>query len=135
MHFTDKVRAYWTGSPHDLFDPVSCHDYANYIKGSVQKWTAAKVDLRSNRPGGAQLNRRMTIEDLDKQVQGFTNMREASAPTSRSQFIATGSSTFSTLFDWREGWRRFVPGGWRTPCRGTARMRGRNSRRNRRCRS
>ena len=75
-----QSRAYLTGSPHDMFDPVSCRDYANYLKGSVQKWTAAKVDLRSNRPGGAQLNRRMTIEDLDKQVQGFTNVREAVGP-------------------------------------------------------
>jgi len=78
--FTDKVRAYWTGSPQNMFDPASCREYANYIKNSVQKWTASKVDHRSNRPGGQQLNRRMTIEDLDRQVQGFTNVREAVGP-------------------------------------------------------
>lgn len=75
--FTDKVRAYWTGSPRNMFDPASCREWADYIKSSVQKWTAAKVDLRSNRPGGQPLNRRMSNEDLDRNVQGFTNVREA----------------------------------------------------------
>ena len=78
--FTNKVRAYWTGSPQNMFDPASCREYANYIKNSVQKWTAAKVDHRSNREGGQQLNRRMTNADLDRQVQGFTNIREAVGP-------------------------------------------------------
>jgi L-alanine-DL-glutamate epimerase-like enolase superfamily enzyme len=79
--FTDKVRAYWTGSPRNMFDPASCREWADYIKGSVQKWTAAKVDLRSNRPGGQPLNRRMSNEDLDRNVQGFTNVREAVGPS------------------------------------------------------
>jgi len=78
--FTNKVRAYWTGSPRNFLDPASCREWVDYIKGSVQKWTAAKVDLRSNRPGGSQLNRRMTNEDLDRNVQGFTNIREAAGP-------------------------------------------------------
>ena len=79
--FTDKVRAYWTGSPRNMFDPASCREWAGYIKSSVQKWTAAKVDLRSNRPGGQPLNRRMSNEDLDRNVQGFTNVREAVGPS------------------------------------------------------
>jgi L-alanine-DL-glutamate epimerase-like enolase superfamily enzyme len=78
--FTNKVRAYWTGSPQNMFDPASCKTYADYIKGSVQKWTAAKIDHRSNREGGSQLNRRMTNQDLDRNVQGFTNIREAVGP-------------------------------------------------------
>ncbi len=78
--FTDRVRAYWTGSPQNMLDPASCRTWVDYMKGSVQKWTAAKVDLRSNRPGGSQLNRRMSNEDLDRQVQGFTNVREAVGP-------------------------------------------------------
>jgi L-alanine-DL-glutamate epimerase-like enolase superfamily enzyme len=78
--FTNKVRAYLTGSPRNFLDPASCREWVNFLKGSVQKWTAAKVDIRSNRPGGPQLNRRLTNEDLDKQVQGFTNVREAVGP-------------------------------------------------------
>ena len=78
--FTNKVRAYWTGSPRNFLEPASCREWVDYIKGSVQKWTAAKVDLRSNRPGGSQLNRRMSNEDLDRNVQGFTNIREAAGP-------------------------------------------------------
>jgi L-alanine-DL-glutamate epimerase-like enolase superfamily enzyme len=79
--FTDKVRAYWTGSPRNMFDPASCREWADYMKGSVQKWTAAKVDHRSNRPGGQPLNRRMSNEDLDRNVQGFMNVREAVGPS------------------------------------------------------
>jgi len=75
--FTDKVRAYWTNRPRNMLDPASCREWVDYIKGSVQKWTAAKVDLRSNRPGGSPLNRRMSNEELDINVQGFTNVREA----------------------------------------------------------
>jgi L-alanine-DL-glutamate epimerase-like enolase superfamily enzyme len=78
--FTDRVRAYWTNSPRNMLDPASCSEWIDYIKGSVQKWTAAKVDIRSNRPGGPQLNRRMSNEDLDRNVQGFTNIREAVGP-------------------------------------------------------
>jgi L-alanine-DL-glutamate epimerase-like enolase superfamily enzyme len=75
--FTDKVRAYWTNRPRNMLDPASCREWVDYIKGSVQKWTAAKVDLRSNRPGGSPLNRRMSNEELDINVQGFTNVRDA----------------------------------------------------------
>lgn len=78
--FTDKVRAYWTGSPRNYLDPASCREWADYMKNSVQKWTAAKVDHRSRRPGGSPLNRRLSNEDLDQIVQGFTNIREAVGP-------------------------------------------------------
>ena len=78
--FTDKVRAYWTNRPRNMLDPASCREWVEYIKGSVQKWTAAKVDIRSNRPGGSPLNRRMSNEELDTNVQGFTNVREAVGP-------------------------------------------------------
>lgn len=78
--FTDKVRAYWTGSPRNYLDPASCREWADYMKNSVQKWTAAKVDHRSRRPGGSPLNRRLTNQDLDQIVQGFTNVREAVGP-------------------------------------------------------
>jgi L-alanine-DL-glutamate epimerase-like enolase superfamily enzyme len=78
--FTDKVRAYWTSQPRNMLDPASCREWADYIKGSVQKWTAAKCFRISNRPGGSPLNRRMSLEELDKNVTGFMNIREAVGP-------------------------------------------------------
>src|SRR5512137_2551191 len=41
--FTNKVRAYLTGSPSNTRDPASCKEWADRLRGSVQKWTAAKV--------------------------------------------------------------------------------------------
>ncbi|HEX2632783.1 MAG TPA: mandelate racemase/muconate lactonizing enzyme family protein [Bradyrhizobium sp.] len=78
--FTDKVRAYWTSQPRNMLDPASCREWADYIKGSVQKWTAAKCFRLSSRPGGSPLNRRMSNEELDKNVQGFMNIRDAVGP-------------------------------------------------------
>lgn len=78
--FTDKVRAYWTMQPRNMLDRASCKEWVNYIKGSVQKWTAAKCFRLSSRPGGSELNRRMTNEELDRNIQGFTNIREAAGP-------------------------------------------------------
>ncbi len=78
--FTDKVRAYWTSQPRNALDPVSCKEWVDYIKGSVQKWTAAKCFRILRRPGGEALNRRLSNEELDTLVQGFTNIREATGP-------------------------------------------------------
>ena len=78
--FTDKVRAYWTSQPRNALDPASCKEWVDYIKGSVQKWTAAKCFRILSRPGGEALNRRLSNEELDKMVQGFTNIREAVGP-------------------------------------------------------
>jgi len=78
--FTDKVRAYWTSSPEDKLSPASCKEWAGYIQQSVQKWTAAKVTIISNRPGGSPLNRRLTDRELATNVQAFHNVREAVGP-------------------------------------------------------
>ena len=78
--FTDKVRAYWTMQPRNMLDKASCKEWADYIKGSVQKWTAAKCFRLSSREGGSELNRRMTNEELDRNVTGFMNIREAVGP-------------------------------------------------------
>jgi L-alanine-DL-glutamate epimerase-like enolase superfamily enzyme len=78
--FTDKVRAYWTMQPRNALDPASCKEWVDYIKGSVQKWTAAKCFRILRRPGGEALNRRLSNEELDTLVQGFTNIREAAGP-------------------------------------------------------
>ena len=78
--FTDKVRAYWTNQPRNALDPASCKEWVDRIKGSVQKWTAAKCHRILNRPGGEALNRRLSNEELDRMVQGYTNIREAVGP-------------------------------------------------------
>jgi len=78
--FTDKVRAYWTSQPRNPLDPASCKEWVDYIKGSVQKWTAAKCHRILNRPGGEALNRHVSNQELDTLVQEYTNIREAVGP-------------------------------------------------------
>jgi L-alanine-DL-glutamate epimerase-like enolase superfamily enzyme len=78
--FTNKVRAYWTSQPRNMLDPASCRQWVDYIKGSTQKWTAAKPFRMLSRPGGEALNRRLSNEELDRNVQAFTNLREAVGP-------------------------------------------------------
>ena len=75
--YTNQVRAYWTSAPKNMLDRASCREWVDYMKRSVQKWTAAKVTILSRRPGGMALNRRMTHAELKTNVQAFTNVREA----------------------------------------------------------
>ncbi len=75
--YTNQIRAYWTSAPKDMLDKAACKAWADYIRGSVQKWTAAKVTIISRRPGGMALNRRMTRPELKTNVQAFSNVREA----------------------------------------------------------
>jgi L-alanine-DL-glutamate epimerase-like enolase superfamily enzyme len=75
--FTDRVRAYWTNQPRNMLDPASCKEWVDYIKQSVQKWTAAKPFRISRRPGGSELNRRLTSSELDTNIRAFSNLREA----------------------------------------------------------
>jgi hypothetical protein len=63
-----------------MLDPASCREWAEYIKGSVQKWTAAKCFRLSSREGGSPLNRRMSNEELDTNVKAFSNVRDAVGP-------------------------------------------------------
>ena len=73
--FTNRVRAYLTG-PVNMLDRAACQDWVDYVNGSVQKWTGAKVDHVSRRPGGSALNRRMDRMDLARNVRAFENLRE-----------------------------------------------------------
>ncbi|MFB3776681.1 MAG: mandelate racemase/muconate lactonizing enzyme family protein [Bryobacteraceae bacterium] len=75
--YTNRVRAYWTSQPRNMLDPASCKEWADYIKNSVQKWTAAKPFRLSRRPGGEALNRQLSNAELKNNVRGFTNIREA----------------------------------------------------------
>ncbi|MDR1761468.1 MAG: hypothetical protein LBR55_03360, partial [Bacteroidales bacterium] len=58
--FTNKVRAYLTSQPRNMLDLSVCREWIDYVNNSVQKWTAAKPFRISRRPGGSELNRRLT---------------------------------------------------------------------------
>jgi L-alanine-DL-glutamate epimerase-like enolase superfamily enzyme len=79
--FTDRVRAYWTSAPRNMLDPVSCREWVDYINQSVQKWTAAKVTIISQRQGGMAQNRRLSSAELETNVKAFNNVREAVGKT------------------------------------------------------
>jgi len=122
--FTDKVRAYWTNQPRNALDPASCKEWVDRIKGSVQKWTAAKCHRILNRPGGEALNRRLSNEELDRIVQGYTNIREAVGPYFEIAVHCHWEFDFSDALRLARQWRRSVPGGSKIPCRRTTRIRG-----------
>ena len=75
--YTDKVRAYLTSQPRNMLDKEVCREWIDYVNNSVQKWTAAKPFRISRRPGGSELNRRLTNAELKTNIQAFSNLREA----------------------------------------------------------
>jgi L-alanine-DL-glutamate epimerase-like enolase superfamily enzyme len=75
--YTNRVRAYLTSQPRNMLDPAVCKEWIDYIHGSVQKWTAAKPFRISGRPGGSELNRRLTQAELKTNIRAYTNLREA----------------------------------------------------------
>ncbi len=75
--YTDKVRAYLTSQPRNMLDKANCKEWIDYVNNSVQKWTAAKPFRISRRPGGSELNRRLTNAELKTNIQAFSNLREA----------------------------------------------------------
>jgi L-alanine-DL-glutamate epimerase-like enolase superfamily enzyme len=75
--YTDRVRAYLTDQPRNMLDPASCREWVDYVNQSVQKWTAAKPFRISRRPGGSELNRRLSHSELETNIRAFSNLREA----------------------------------------------------------
>ncbi len=75
--YTDKVRAYLTSQPRNMLDKANCREWIDYVNNSVQKWTAAKPFRISRRPGGSELNRRLTNAELKTNIQAYSNLREA----------------------------------------------------------
>jgi len=75
---------YWNATVehpnYDAFWKSACREWADYFKGSVQKWTAVKCFRLLSRPGGSPLNRRMSNEELDKNIQSFSNVRDVMGP-------------------------------------------------------
>ena len=75
--YSNKVRAYWTFQPRNMMDKASCREWVDYIRGSVQKWTAAKPFRQLRRPGGEALNMSLSRAEINSNVRGFANIREA----------------------------------------------------------
>ncbi len=75
--YKDEVRAYLTSQPRNMLDKEVCREWIDYVNNSVQKWTAAKPFRISRRPGGSELNRRLTNAELKTNIQAFSNLREA----------------------------------------------------------
>ena len=75
--YTDKVRAYLTSQPRNMLDKENCKEWIDYVNNSVQKWTAAKPFRISRRPGGSELNRRLSNAELKTNIQAYSNLREA----------------------------------------------------------
>lgn len=76
--YTDRVRAYLTSGPRNMLDRASCKEFADYVKQSVQKWTAAKpFRLLARRTGTSLSSRQLTHADIKANVQGYSNLREA----------------------------------------------------------
>jgi L-alanine-DL-glutamate epimerase-like enolase superfamily enzyme len=75
--YTDRVRAYLTDQPRNMLDPASCREWVDYVNQSVQKWTAAKPFRISSRPGGSELNRRLSHSELETNIRAYSNLREA----------------------------------------------------------
>jgi hypothetical protein len=93
--FTDKIRAYWT------VNLATC-----WIRHR-----AAKCFRLSSRPGGSPLNSRMSNEELDKNVQGFMNIREAVGSYFEIAVHCHWEYDFTTRSVWRKRWRSSAPGG------------------------
>jgi len=84
--YREGVRAYWTSGPKDMLDPVSCREYAAFVKGHPYGITAiksdadsypAKYDPQFQEPGHEREVLHLTRKDLARIARGFGNLREA----------------------------------------------------------
>jgi len=84
--YHDGIRAYWTTSPKDMLDPVSCREFAAALKSHPFGITAvksdadlfpAKYDPQFREPGHEPDSSHLTRKDLSRIAQGFANLREA----------------------------------------------------------
>jgi len=74
----DQVRAYVSSGPRDLLDKNSCQEFAGRMKNAG--WTAAKVNILRDQKWTKLDNRRLSNLEVDRNSQGFENLREAVGP-------------------------------------------------------
>ncbi len=70
-----QVRAYVSSGPKDLLDKESCVRYAETMRNAG--WTAAKVGILRDQRWNALDNRRLSNLEVDRNADGFANLRQA----------------------------------------------------------
>ena len=70
-----EVRAYASAGPRDMLDKDSCAEFAELMKG--QGWTACKTNIIRDQAWNKLDNRRLSNLEVDRNLKGYTNMREA----------------------------------------------------------
>ncbi len=71
----DQVRAYVSTGPEDMQNKESCEAFAERMR--ERGWTAAKVNILRDQPWNALDNRRLSNLEVDRNAQGYANLREA----------------------------------------------------------
>ncbi|MEQ9440461.1 MAG: mandelate racemase/muconate lactonizing enzyme family protein [Cyclobacteriaceae bacterium] len=71
----DQVRAYASTGPRDMLDKASCAEFAERMHS--MGWTAAKVNILRDQSWNELDNRRLSNREVDRNAQGYANLREA----------------------------------------------------------
>jgi L-alanine-DL-glutamate epimerase-like enolase superfamily enzyme len=71
----NQVRAYLNSGPKDRMDKDSCAEYAETLKS--QKYTAVKINVDRDQKWFEIDNRRISNVEVDRNEQGYGNIREA----------------------------------------------------------
>jgi L-alanine-DL-glutamate epimerase-like enolase superfamily enzyme len=71
----NEVRAYASAGPKNMLDPDSCAEFAELMKG--QGWTACKTNVLRDQAWNKLDNRRISNLEVDRNAQGYANMRAA----------------------------------------------------------
>jgi len=73
-----QVRAYLSSGPSNMLDKESCQEYATYIK--AENITAVKVNVLRDQKWFEINNRRISNIEVDRNEQGYANLRDALGP-------------------------------------------------------
>ncbi len=71
----DQVRAYVSSGPRDMLNKEACAEFAEKMKAGG--WTAAKVGIMRDQRWNALDNRRISNVEVDRNAEGYANLREA----------------------------------------------------------
>lgn len=73
-----EVRAYASSGPREMLSTASCSEFAELMHN--QGWTACKTNILRDQKWNQLDNRRLSNPEVDRNAQGFSNMREALGP-------------------------------------------------------
>ncbi|XOV94339.1 MAG: mandelate racemase/muconate lactonizing enzyme family protein [Bacteroidota bacterium] len=71
----NEVRAYASSGPNDKLSKESCAEFAELMKS--QGWTACKTNISRDQSWNRLDNRRLSNIEVDRNAEGFANMRDA----------------------------------------------------------